>query len=127
MRTDKKVSVRKSKSVKRKTPKRIKIGYLDFKLVPRSKKWSVKHKALGMCVPEDAHIAYYSKQKRSEIVNTILHEMLHGVVYMFDINFRSLRDEERVVRKMANGLHTVLKDNPQFLEWIMQNADRDDE
>ena len=127
MRTDKKVSVRKSKSVNRKTPKRIKIGYLDFKLVPRSKKWSVKHKALGMCVPEDAHIAYYSKQKRSEIVNTILHEMLHGVVYMFDINFRSLRDEERVVRKMANGLHTVLKDNPQFLEWIMQNADRDDE
>jgi len=127
MRTDKKVSVRKNKSVKRKTPKRIKIGYLDFKLVPRSKKWSVKHKALGMCVPEDAHIAYYSKQKRSEIVNTILHEMLHGVVYMFDINFRSLRDEERVVRKMANGLHTVLKDNPQFLEWIMQNADRDDE
>ena len=127
MRTDKKVSVRKSKSVNRKTPKRIKSGYLDFKLVPRSKKWSVKHKALGMCVPEDAHIAYYSKQKRSEIVNTILHEMLHGVVYMFDINFRSLRDEERVVRKMANGLHTVLKDNPQFLEWIMQNADRDDE
>lgn len=115
------------KNIKRKTPKRIKIGYLDFKLVPRSKKWSVKHKALGMCVPEDGHIAYYSKQKRSEIVNTILHEMLHGVVYMFDINFRSLRDEERVVRKMANGLHTVLKDNPQFLEWVIQNANKDDE
>lgn len=127
MKTNKKVTARRAKAIKRKTPKRIKIGYLDFKLVPRSKKWSIKHKAVGMCVPEDAHIAYYSKQKRSEIVNTILHEMLHGVVYMFDINFRSLRDEERVVRKMANGLHTVLKDNPQFLEWIMQNADRDDE
>lgn len=115
------------KGVIRKTPKRVKIGYLDFKLVPRSKKWSIKHKALGMCVPEDAHIAYYSKQKRSEIVNTILHEILHGVVYMFDINFRSARDEERVVRKMANGLHTILKDNPHFLEWIMQNANREDE
>jgi len=123
----KKQTQAKSKLKYRKTPKKIKIGYLDFKLVPRSTKWSIKHKALGMCVPEDGHIAYYSKQKRSEIVNTILHEMLHGVVYMFDINFRSLRDEERVVRKMANGLHTVLKDNPQFLEWIMQNANRDDE
>ncbi len=112
---------------RRKTPKRIKIGYLDFKLMPRSKKWSVKHKAVGMCVPELGHIAYLSKQKKSEIVNTILHEMLHGVVYMFDINFRNLREEERVVRKMANGLHTVLKDNPQFLEWVMQNSNVEDE
>jgi hypothetical protein len=127
MKTIKKPTTKVSKVTSRKTPKRIKIGYLDFKLVPRSKKWSIKHKAVGMCVPEDAHIAYYSKQKRSEVVNTIIHELLHGVVYMFDINFRSLRDEERVVRKMANGLHTVLKDNPQFLEWIMQNANRDDE
>lgn len=127
MKTNKKPAIRKSKSAQRKTPRRIKIGYLDFKLVPRSKKWSIKHKAVGMCVPEDGHIAYYSKQKKSEIVNTILHEMLHGVVYMFDINFRSLRDEERVVRKLANGLHTVLKDNPQFIEWIMQNANKDDE
>lgn len=127
MKTTKKTASKNSKVPVRKTPKRIKIGYLDFKLVPRSKKWSIKHKAVGMCVPEDAHIAYYSKQKKSEVVNTIIHELLHGVVYMFDINFRSLRDEERVVRKMANGLHTVLKDNPQFLEWIMQNANRDDE
>jgi len=127
MKTNKKPTARVSKVKVRKTPKRIKIGYLDFKLVPRSKKWSIKHKAVGMCVPEDGHIAYYSKQKKSEVVNTIIHELLHGVVYMFDINFRSLRDEERVVRKMANGLHTVLKDNPQFLEWIMQNANRDDE
>lgn len=112
---------------RRKTPKRIKIGYLDFKLMPRSKKWSVKHKAVGMCVPEDGHIAYYSKQKRSEIVNTILHEMIHGVVYMFDINFRNLREEERVVRKIANGLHTVFKDNPEFLEWVLQNSHVDDE
>ena len=127
MKTNKKKPVQKNKTILRKTPKRIKIGYLDFKLMPRSKKWSIKHKAVGMCVPEDGHIAYYSKQKRSEIVNTILHEMLHGVVYMFDINFRNLREEEKVVRKMANGLHTVLTDNPHFLEWIIQNANRDDE
>lgn len=121
------MAITKKKTIQRKTPRRVKIGYLDFKLVPRSKKWSIKHKALGMCIPEDAHIAYYSKQKRSEIVNTILHELLHGVVYMFDINFRNLREEEKVVRKMANGLHTVFKDNPQFLEWLLQNSVKDDE
>jgi len=124
-RTLTKTSTSKKKKI-RKTPKRIKIGYLDFKLIPRSKQWSVKHKALGMCIPEEGHIAFVSSQKRSELVNTIIHEMLHGVVYMFDINFRNLREEERVVRKMANGLHTVLKDNPQFLEWIIQNANKDE-
>jgi hypothetical protein len=117
----------KKKTIQRKTPRRVKIGYLDFKLVPRSKKWSIKHKAVGMCIPEYAHIAYYSKQKRSEIVNTILHELLHGVVYMFDINFRNSREEEKVVRKIANGLHTVFKDNPEFVEWLVQNSVKDDE
>jgi hypothetical protein len=115
-----------SKAIRRKRPKRIKIGYLDFKLIPRSKKWSIKHKAVGMCLPEDGRIAFSTAQKRSEIVNTILHEMLHGVVYMFDINFRNLREEEKVVRKMANGLHTVFKDNPEFLEWVMQNSGDDE-
>lgn len=61
------------------------------------------------------------------MVNTIIHETLHGIVYMFDINFKSQRHEESVVRKMANGIHTVFRDNPHFVEWIMQNSSEDDE
>lgn len=107
---------------KRKTPKKIKIGYSDFKIIPRSNVWGKKNKALGDCAPEEAKIQYDKTQNKLELVNTILHEALHGIVYMFDINFKSSRDEERVIRKIANGLQTVFKDNPQFLEWIVQNS-----
>lgn len=117
------------KTIRRKTPKRVKIGYSEFKIIPRSHHWGKRNKAFGECAPDQAKIQYDSTQKQSELVNTILHETLHGIVYMFDINFKSQRDEENVVRKMANGLHTVFRDNPQFIEWIMQNSrgDNNDE
>jgi len=116
-----------AKQIRRKTPKRVKIGYSTFKIIPRSKSWGIRHKACGMCVPEDQKIIFDCTQKKTELVNTIIHEMLHGVVYMFDINFRNARDEERVVRKMANGLQTVFNDNPQFLEWLLQNTKKDEQ
>ena len=112
---------------RRKTPKKIKIGYSEFKIIPRSNEWGKRNKAFGDCIPESAQIQYDASQKRAEIVNTIIHETLHGIVYMFDINFKNVKEEEKVVRKIANGLHTVFKDNPHFLEWIMQNADKADE
>lgn len=110
----------------RRTPKRIKIGYSVFKLIPRSSNWGARNKAFGLCQPDEAKICFDKTQKRTELVNTILHEMLHGIVYMFDINFKSMRDEENVVRKMANGLQVVFRDNPEFLEWILQNTTKDD-
>lgn len=112
---------------RRKTPKRIKIGYSEFKLIPRSSEWGRRNKAFGDCAPDQAKIQFDSSQKRSELVNTIIHETLHGIVYMFDIEFRSTREEEKVIRKMANGLHTVFKDNPSLLQWIMQNSEVEDE
>jgi hypothetical protein len=113
-------------ATRRKTPKRLKIGYSTFKLVPRSSQWGKRNKAFGECAPDEAKIQYDATQKKSELVNTILHEALHGIVYMFDINFKSQREEENVVRKLANGLHTVFRDNPAFLEWIKQNSNKDD-
>lgn len=114
------------KNIRRKTPKKIKIGYSDFRIVPRSDQWGKRHKAYGDCSPDEARIQYVSSQKKNELVNTILHECLHGIVYMFDINFKNQEAEEKVVRKMANGLHMVFKDNPNFLEWIMQNCSNDE-
>jgi hypothetical protein len=113
--------------VTRKIPKRIKIGYSNFKIIPRSKHWGIRNKAYGMCEPEDAKIQYNNNLKKDELVNTILHEVIHGIVYMYDIPFKNMKDEESVVRKLANGLHTVFKDNPNFLEWIAQNSNKKDD
>lgn len=115
-----------AKRTRRKTPKRIKVGYSTFKLIPRSHHWGVRNKAFGTCHPEEGKICFDSTLKKAEVVNTIIHEMLHAVVYMFDINFKSTREEERVVRKMANGLQLVFSENPQFLEWVLQNTNNDE-
>ena len=56
-----------------------------------------------------------------------LNKGVADVVYMYDIPFKNMKDEESVVRKLANGLHTVFKDNPNFLEWIAQNSNKKDD
>jgi hypothetical protein len=111
---------------KRRAPKRIKIGYADFALIPRTKRWGARHKAMGICKPDQQEIQYDVTQAPAELVNTLIHEMLHGVVYMFDINFKTEREEENVVRKMANGIHTVMNDNPEFVRWILENTGKNE-
>ena len=110
---------------KKMTPKKVKIGYLDFKINPKTRKWGTRHKALGMIVPESKNISYDKTQNVCELPNTILHEILHGIAYVFDINFPNDNIEEKIIWKMANGLCTVFKDNPSLLEWIQYRLEQD--
>ncbi len=49
----------------------------------------------------------------SETVDSIVHEILHGIVGMFNINFKLTEaEEEYIVSTLATGLVTVMKDNP---------------
>lgn len=43
------------------------------------------------------------------IAQTLLHEVLHGVIYTTGLN---LEDEEITVNVLAKGLYQVIKDNP---------------
>mgnify|MGYP000701406736 CR=1 FL=1 len=50
--------------------------------------------------------------------NTVLHEILHAIVYQYGL-VETLGDkEEIVVNTMANGLSTVFVDNPWLLDYI---------
>lgn len=49
----------------------------------------------------------------SETVDSIIHEILHGIVGMFNINFKLTHDEEEyIVATLSTGIVTVMKDNP---------------
>jgi len=102
-------------------PKTVKIGYMDFHINPRTRRWANRNKAMGMITFQNHHkqIEYDKTEVRNEIANTILHEILHGIAYVFDIHFKSAREEEKFVRTMANGLSTVFKDNPDILKWLV--------
>lgn len=103
-----------------KVPKKIKIGYSNFTISSTDKDWKIKNKAVGLCAVEKSLIEYCKEQSDSEIVNTIIHEILHAVIYIFDVEFDTVKKEEYVVKKLANGLQTLLIDNPEFLSWLMQ-------
>lgn len=106
-------------------PKHVKIGYADFKINPRSRYWGKRHKAMGMFLPESQRIEFDETQDMCELPNTVLHEILHGIAYVFDIPFKDEKTEESVVWKIANGLCTVFRDNPELLEWIQYRLQQD--
>ncbi len=117
----------KKKIKKRDIPKKVKIGYADFDIQARHKEWTARTKALGMCHPEKSLIEYARNQNEEEMLNTIIHEILHGIVYHFDIPFRNIKQEEAVIRKMANGLSNVFKDNPDLVRTIYKMYGESDE
>lgn len=114
-----------SKRKRTNRPKKVKIGYADFKINPRPKEWGKRHKAMGMFIPDNQTIEFDETQNICELPNTVLHEILHGIVYVFDIKFKNEKEEEDVVWKMANGLCTVFRDNPELLDWIQYRIEQD--
>ncbi|MFN4975282.1 MAG: hypothetical protein ACK5GV_08565 [Bacteroidota bacterium] len=105
-----------------KVPNKVKIGYSLFNIESRDEAWKERNGAVGMCKVDKSLIEYCKEQSQPEIVNTIIHEILHAVVYMFDIDFDTAKKEECLVTKMANGLHTLILDNPELLKWLVESC-----
>ena len=64
-------------------------------------------------------------------INTLLHETLHGVWLHWGIEEtgKSKNAEEAIIASIANGLTTVIKDNPEFLlnlNKLAQSEERND-
>ena len=49
--------------------------------------------------------------------DTLLHEVIHAIDYGIQVNL-----EERQVHALASGLYAVMRDNPDFVAWLMENA-----
>ena len=46
-------------------------------------------------------------------MQTLLHEIVHGIIYDRDIDFK-VDSEEAIVDQLANGIYQVFKDNKLF-------------
>lgn len=57
-------------------------------------------------------------------LDTVIHEILHGIVAEYDVGVDG-RKEERWVSLIANGLTDVLNKNPKLVEWLSQQAQKD--
>jgi len=94
-------------------------------IVRRSIYWKKVERALGMYEERTTgDIIYYAKnQHRADLVDTILHEILHGALRVSNVKLQQ-RKEEEVVNKLSSVLLRMFRDNPELTEWLVTNSKR---
>lgn len=93
-------------------PKKIKISYKTYTVKEIEGKSFVaktgKKKLVGEMDSADQTIKLAKDQHPEEKANTLLHEILHACI---DSEELRIKNEENVVRKLANRLYQIIKDN----------------
>lgn len=101
-------------------PRKIRIGYLDYKVreMPSALPLEGQHN------PQSAEILVRTKKRsRPYVLNTILHEIGHGIFFAGGLQDVPGIDgaEEMIVNIFMNGLSQVLRDNPEVRK-LLRNA-----
>jgi len=114
-------------------PKKVKIGENEYIVKTRKyKSWSKKKtRTFGQIAYSKNTIEIGKDQKKGiwnsqsvEEVDTVIHEILHGVVDEYEIGVDG-RKEEKWVTLMANGLTDVLLKNPNLISWLKERVDKE--
>ncbi|MCB7127969.1 MAG: hypothetical protein J3T61_00320 [Candidatus Brocadiales bacterium] len=102
-------------------PKSLKIGHLDYALneidagnIPG---------ASGLFHMGSGQILLANDMDGGYAVKVLLHEVLHGIWGHYSMDDGSL-NEERIVDTFANGLCTVIRDNPGFAAWLAEHLEK---
>lgn len=97
----------------------IKIGYQNYQLDFWPESFASAEQAEGEFFAKEHKIGIRDKDLHtSHGANTVLHEVLHGVVYQYGLIDTLLNNEERIVNTISNGLMSVFVDNPWFLDYL---------
>ena len=119
--------MKKNKQLNKELPNSIKIGYINYQFDFWPDSFSSTEKAQGEFFEEAGKIGLKESAIPSiQGVNTLLHEILHAVVYEHSLTcdgnvLSTDTNEEIVVNSITNGLMTVIKDNPWFLKFLQEN------
>ena len=62
-------------------------------------------------------IGYTAEETGVSHANTLIHEILHAIVYQWNMELEE-KDEERLVNGLANGLTTIFVDNPKLMDFL---------
>ena len=67
-------------------PSNIKIGYRDYKLEEWKQTVATANEAHGQFFSKEGIIGYTTDEKGVSHANTILHEILHAIIYQWNID-----------------------------------------
>lgn len=102
-------------------PRKLKIGYRDYKLSLSKAK---KQAALGQTWVDEPKIVIDGRQEDKALANTILHEALHGIYYETGL-YRLIDNdekEEHIVTMMTDGITRFMQDNPDTFKLIVKKV-----
>ena len=109
-----------------KLPKKVKVGYKTYKI----KEWESaedRHShSLGAARHHEAEIFIDTHSvNETEVVNTMLHEILHCISWTYGLqaDFGSQEFEEKIVNTVANGLIETMQSNKDVFQFILDNCD----
>ena len=100
-------------------PEKIKIGYKEYRLEKWKQTVASANEAQGQFFAKEGIIGYTDEEKGVSHANTLLHEIIHAVVYQWNIDVGE--KEETIVNGLTNGLTTVLVDNPKLIDYLKKN------
>ena len=100
-------------------PEKIKIGYKEYRLEKWKQTVASANEAQGQFFAKEGIIGYTDDEKGVSHANTLLHEIIHAVVYQWNIDVGE--KEETIVNGLTNGLTTVLVDNPKLIDYLKKN------
>ena len=101
------------------TPDKIKIGYRNYKLEEWKQTVASANDAHGQFFAKEGVIGYTVEEKGVSHANTILHEVIHAIIYQWNIDLGE-KTEEHLVIGLSNGLTTVLVDNPKLMDYFKE-------
>ena len=109
-----------------KCPPKVKVGYKDIDIDLVRSDFTKQTDCYGEYQHRANKIEIQKDLTPTDFANTLLHEILHAVVYEHSLtcdgNVLSVdTNEEIVVNSITNGLMTVIKDNPWFLKFLQEN------
>ena len=100
-------------------PEKIKVGYRNYKLEEWKQTVASANEAQGQFFSKEGDIGYTADEKGVSHANTLIHEILHAIVYQWNMELDE-KAEEHIVNGITNGLTTVLVDNPKLIDYLKE-------
>ena len=107
---------------------KIKVGYADIK-IERVLASFTKNNAdcWGQYLSRESKIEIQKEAQGIDYANTLLHEIIHAIVYLSSLNadggaLKEDDHEEQVTNTITNWLMCVFRDNPQVLDIIKKEV-----
>ena len=100
-----------------KPPKKIRVGPHDVSIIPMPEEHEATHHGAWK---HDLMVIWLARSfpHKSLAVDTLLHELTHCVIDMFDLALD--QGEEKFIGPFATAMTQVLRDNPKLVAWIMK-------